>query len=68
MNTIRIGIVGLGANCRLRHVPGLLECENVEITGVVNRSAKSTAAIAKEFGVLNKLFSAVPSASNPNHV
>ena len=24
--------------------------------------------LAKEFGVLNKLFSAVPSASNPNHV
>jgi len=51
MNTIRIGIVGLGGNCRLRHVPGLEECENVEITGVVNRSAKSTAAVAKEFGI-----------------
>jgi len=51
MKTIRIGIIGLGANCRLRHVPGLQECENVEITGVVNRSTKSTAAVAKEFGI-----------------
>ncbi|MCH8922270.1 MAG: Gfo/Idh/MocA family oxidoreductase [Planctomycetes bacterium] len=51
MNTIRIGIVGLGANTRLRHVPGLRACEDVEIVGVCNRQAESTAAAAREFDI-----------------
>lgn len=51
MNTIRVGIVGLGANCRLRHVPGLRRCPGVEIVAVCNRSAASTAAVAREFGI-----------------
>ena len=51
MNTIRVGIVGLGANCRLRHVPGLRRCPGVEIVAVCNRSAASTAAAAREFGI-----------------
>ncbi len=51
MNTLRIGIVGLGANTRLRHVPGLLACEQVEILGVCNRRTASTADAAREFGI-----------------
>jgi len=51
MERIRVGIVGLGANCRLRHVPGLRRCRNVEITAVANRRAASTAAAAREFGI-----------------
>lgn len=48
---IRVGVVGLGGNCRLRHVPGLRACPNVEITAVCNRRRESTVAVAKEFGI-----------------
>ncbi len=51
MDTIRVGIVGLGANTRLRHVPGLRACEGVEIVGVCNRRPESTQAAADEFGI-----------------
>ena len=51
MSQIRVGIVGLGANTRLRHVPGLRACQDVEITGVCNRRAESTASAAVEFGI-----------------
>ena len=51
MTTIRVGIVGLGANCRLRHVPGLLACPDVQIAGIANRRAESTASAAKEFDI-----------------
>lgn len=51
MSTLRIGIVGLGGNCRLRHVPGLRACDNVEITGVVNRRPESTQSVAEEYGI-----------------
>lgn len=53
MDTIRIGIVGLGGNTRLRHVPGLRACDNVEIVGVCNRSPKSSQRAADEFGIPN---------------
>lgn len=48
---IRVGIVGLGGNTRLRHVPGLLACRDVEITAVCNRRPESTAAVAREFDI-----------------
>ena len=51
MSTIRVGIVGLGANTRLRHVPGLRACRDVEITGVCNRSEASTAKAASEMEI-----------------
>ena len=51
MTRIRVGIVGLGANTRLRHVPGLRACEGVEIVGVVNRSPESTRRAAEQFGI-----------------
>jgi len=46
MNQIRVGIVGLGANARLHHVPRLRACENVEIVGVCNQRPESTQAAA----------------------
>ena len=51
MSKIRIGIVGLGANTRLRHVPGFRACKDVEIVGVCNRRPESTAAAATEFEI-----------------
>lgn len=51
MDTIRVGIVGLGANTRLRHVPGLLACAGVQITAVCNRGPESTRQAAEEFGI-----------------
>jgi predicted dehydrogenase len=51
MARIRVGIVGLGGNCRLRHVPGLRACQEVEIAAVCNRRRESTLAAAREFGI-----------------
>lgn len=48
---IRVGIVGAGANTRLRHIPGFRQIPGVEITGVVNSTPESTARIASEFGI-----------------
>lgn len=48
---IRVGIVGLGGNTRLRHVGGLRACENVELVAVSNRRRESTEAAAREFGI-----------------
>lgn len=48
---IRIGIVGAGDNTKRKHIPGFRGIENVEIAGVVNSSAESTAAVAEEFDI-----------------
>jgi predicted dehydrogenase len=48
---IRVGIIGLGGNARLRHLPGLRACGGVEVTAVCNRRRESTAAAAAEFGI-----------------
>lgn len=48
---LRIGVVGLGGNTRLRHVPGLVACGDVEIAAVCNRRPESTARAAAEFGI-----------------
>jgi len=50
-DTIRIGIVGAGANTRLRHVPGFRANRDVELTGVVNRSRESSERAAAEFEI-----------------
>jgi predicted dehydrogenase len=49
--TLRIGIIGLGGNTRLRHVPGLRAQPDVEIVAVSNRRPASTAQAAREFGI-----------------
>ena len=51
MNPIRIGIVGLGKNTRLRHIPGFRNCDGVELVAVCNRRPESTQQAAAEFGI-----------------
>ncbi|MBX3442039.1 MAG: Gfo/Idh/MocA family oxidoreductase [Planctomyces sp.] len=48
---VRIGIVGAGANTRLRHIPGFRAISDVEITAVANRTPASTARAADELGI-----------------
>jgi predicted dehydrogenase len=48
---VRIGIVGAGQNTRTRHIPGFRKIPGVEILGVANRTAESTASAAKELEV-----------------
>src|SRR5437868_3425576 len=48
---LRIGLIGAGANTRLRHIPGLREQENVTLVAVCNRRPSSTAAVAREYGI-----------------
>jgi len=48
---LRVGLIGAGANTRLRHIPGLQALAGVEIVAVCNRRPESTAAVAREFGV-----------------
>ncbi len=50
-DTIRIGMVGAGANTRLRHVPGFRNIPGVELVGVVNRSRESSERAAAEFEI-----------------
>src|SRR5438132_14010413 len=47
----RIGLIGAGANTRLRHIPGLRGQPDVEIVAVCNRRPASTAAVVREFGI-----------------
>jgi predicted dehydrogenase len=49
--TIRVGVVGAGANTRTRHIPGLQAIEGVEIVSVCNRSIESSQRAADEFGI-----------------
>ncbi len=48
---VRVGIVGAGANTRVRHIPGLRAVEGVEIVSVSNRTPASAERVAKEFGI-----------------
>src|SRR5687768_17309868 len=48
---LRIGLIGAGANTKLRHIPGLRAVADVELIAVCNRRPESTAASAREFGI-----------------
>ena len=50
-DTIRIGFVGAGANTRLRHLPGFMAIQGVELVSVSNRSRESSQRVADEFKV-----------------
>lgn len=52
-DTIRVGIVGAGANTVARHIPGLRNIRGVQITGVCNRTRQSSERVAAEFGIPN---------------
>ncbi|MBM3802763.1 MAG: Gfo/Idh/MocA family oxidoreductase [Acidimicrobiia bacterium] len=49
--TIRVGIVGAGANTRSRHIPGLRAQSDVEIVAVCNRTAQSSERAARELQI-----------------
>jgi len=49
--TLRIGLIGAGANTRTRHIPGLRALPDVEIVAVCNRRPESSAAVAREFSI-----------------
>jgi predicted dehydrogenase len=49
--SLRIGIVGAGANTRSRHIPGLKAIPGVEIVSVANRSRESSERAAREFAI-----------------
>lgn len=48
---LRVGLIGAGANTRLRHIPGLRALADVSITAVCNRRPASTAAAARDFNI-----------------
>jgi predicted dehydrogenase len=50
-DTLRVGIIGAGANTRSRHIPGLRTQNSVEIVGVANRSEESSKKAAKELDI-----------------
>src|SRR5262245_66654624 len=50
-STLRVGLIGAGANTRSRHIPGLRALPDVEIVAVCNRRPESTAAVAQEFSI-----------------
>ncbi len=50
-DSIVVGLIGAGANTRLKHIPGLREQQGVEIRGLVNRSLESSRRVADEFGI-----------------
>jgi predicted dehydrogenase len=48
---LRIGIVGAGANTRVKHLPLLQRIPGVKVVLVANRTFASAQAVAKEFGI-----------------
>ena len=49
--TLRIGLIGAGANTASQHIPGFRRVEGVEVAAVVNRSRESSQRIADQFGI-----------------
>lgn len=46
--SVRVAIVGAGANTRTRHIPGFRAIAGVEIVGLVNRTRESSERVARE--------------------
>jgi predicted dehydrogenase len=51
VETIRIGIVGAGANTIAEHIPGLQAIGGCRIVSVCNRSRESSQRVAAQFGI-----------------
>ena len=49
--TLSIGLIGAGANTRLKHIPGFQEIDGVEVVAVCNRSRESARKVADDFGI-----------------
>ena len=50
-DTLRIGLVGAGANTKRKHIPGFQSLPDVEIVCVANRSRESSEKIAREYNI-----------------
>lgn len=50
-DTIRVGVVGAGANTRGMHIPGFQKLDAVEVVSVANRSRESGERAAAEFNI-----------------
>ena len=50
-DTIRIGLIGAGANTTGRHIPGFKAIDGVELVSVANRSRESSQRVADEFQI-----------------
>jgi predicted dehydrogenase len=50
-DTIRVGVIGAGANTRLKHIPGLRSQNSVELVGLANRTEESSRKAAKELDI-----------------
>lgn len=48
---IRIGVIGAGANTKLKHIPGFQALDGVSVDLICNRSEASSQKAAGEFGV-----------------
>jgi predicted dehydrogenase len=46
-----MGLIGAGANTRLRHIPGFQALPDVSLVAVCNRRPESTEAVAREFHI-----------------
>lgn len=51
MKKLRMGVIGAGANTRLRHLPGLQEIEGVSVDVVCNRTEGSSRSVAEAFNI-----------------
>ena len=49
--TIRIGIIGAGANTRKVHIPRLQAIEGVQVVEVANQTTASAQKVADEFQI-----------------
>jgi len=50
-DSIRVGVIGAGANTRKMHLPGLQAIAGVELREVANRSVESGRRVASEFNI-----------------
>lgn len=50
-SSLRIGIIGAGANTRNMHIPGFHKIEGVELASVANRSVESAKKVARQDGI-----------------
>lgn len=50
-SNLRIGVIGAGANTKLKHIPGFQAIEGVSVDVVCNRSEESSRRAADEFGI-----------------
>ena len=48
---LKIGIIGAGANTRLKHIPNLQKIDDLQLVSVANRSNESGRKVCRDFGI-----------------